>query len=60
MVDGKALIDLRNLNHCNADGECVDVCPTDVVTLGVENITQPEPFPVKPGEDGKDSLPIAV
>ena len=43
MVDGKAMIDLRNLNHCNLDGECVDVCPTDVVTLAFEEIPQPEP-----------------
>ena len=33
MVDGKALIDLRNLNKCDLNGECVEVCPTDVVTL---------------------------
>ncbi|MEZ0267840.1 MAG: glycoside hydrolase family 15 protein [Phycisphaerae bacterium] len=33
MVDGKALIDLRNLNQCDMDGTCVEVCPTDVVTL---------------------------
>jgi GH15 family glucan-1,4-alpha-glucosidase/ferredoxin len=33
MVDGKALIDLRNLNKCDLDGECVEVCPTDVITL---------------------------
>ena len=35
MVDGKALIDLRHLNQCDMDGECVEVCPTDVVTLNV-------------------------
>ena len=35
MVDGKALIDLRNLNKCDLDGECVEVCPTDVVTLTI-------------------------
>jgi oligosaccharide amylase len=34
-VDGKALIDLRNLNHCDLDGECVSVCPTDVVALKI-------------------------
>ena len=33
MVDGKALIDLRNLNKCDLEGQCVEVCPTDVVTL---------------------------
>ena len=32
-VDGKAMIDLRKLNACDTDGECVDVCPTDVVSL---------------------------
>ena len=35
MVDGKALIDLRNLNKCDLDGECVEVCPTNVVSLKV-------------------------
>ncbi len=38
MVDGKALIDLRQLNKCDLDGECVDVCPTDVVTLRIEPV----------------------
>jgi len=33
MVDSKALIDLSQLHHCDLDGECVEVCPTDVVTL---------------------------
>jgi len=33
MVDSKALIDLSQLNHCDLDGECVEVCPTDVVSL---------------------------
>lgn len=36
MVDGKALIDLRHLNKCDLDGECVEVCPTDVITLLVQ------------------------
>jgi GH15 family glucan-1,4-alpha-glucosidase/ferredoxin len=35
MVDGKAMIDLRQLNKCDLDGECVAVCPTKVVTLRV-------------------------
>ncbi len=35
-VDGKAMIDLKNLAMCDMDGECVDVCPTDVVTLVTE------------------------
>ncbi len=39
MVDGKALIDLRKLDRCDMDGECVDVCPTDVVTLEIEELT---------------------
>lgn len=33
MVDGKALVDLTQLSHCDLDGECVEVCPTDVVSL---------------------------
>ncbi|HEY0010178.1 MAG TPA: glycoside hydrolase family 15 protein [Tepidisphaeraceae bacterium] len=47
MVDGKAMIDLRNLNRCKVDGECVDVCPTDVVSLVSEDLADPhtgEPF----------------
>jgi oligosaccharide amylase len=36
MVDGKAQIDLRALNKCDMDGECVEVCPTDVVSLLVQ------------------------
>jgi len=39
MIDGKALIDLRNLNKCDMDGECVEVCPTDVVKLVIEPAT---------------------
>ncbi len=52
MVDGKALIDLRNLNKCDMDGECVEVCPTDVVTLKIQPIgdapapTSPLPSPL--------------
>jgi ferredoxin len=41
MVDGKALIDLRHLNKCDLDGECVEVCPTDVVTLLVQPVEEP-------------------
>src|SRR5258707_11479213 len=41
MIDGKALIDLRQLNHCDLDGECVEVCPTNVVTLNVQRATPP-------------------
>jgi ferredoxin len=36
MVDGKALVDLRHLNKCDMDGECVEVCPTDVVSLVIQ------------------------
>jgi oligosaccharide amylase len=42
MVDGKALIDLRHLNKCDLDGECVEVCPTDVVTLLVQPVEEPK------------------
>jgi ferredoxin len=41
MIEGKALIDLRNLNDCDLDGECVDVCPTSVVTLNVIPVEPP-------------------
>ena len=45
MVEGKAMIDLRSLNKCDLDGECVEVCPTDVVSLilkPLENTQVPE------------------
>ena len=45
MVEGKAMIDLRMLNKCDLDGECVEVCPTDVVTL----VVQPIDAPIKVG-----------
>jgi ferredoxin len=35
MVEGKALVDLRKVNDCDLDGECVSVCPTGVVSLTV-------------------------
>lgn len=41
-VDGKALIDLRTLDQCDLDGQCVDVCPTDVVSLIVQD-AEPQP-----------------
>ena len=41
MVDGKALVDLRHLNECDLDGECVKVCPTNVVSLKVEPLDDP-------------------
>jgi oligosaccharide amylase len=53
MVDGKALIDLRQLNQCDMDGTCVEVCPTDVVTL----LIQPSEQPKAPPDAGK---PAAV
>jgi oligosaccharide amylase len=43
MVDGKALIDLTQLNKCDMDGECVEVCPTDVVSLVVLPAEAPKP-----------------
>jgi ferredoxin len=47
MVDGKALIDLRHLNQCDMDGTCVEVCPTDVVTLLIQPVEGP-PAPTHP------------
>jgi glucoamylase len=44
MVDGKALIDLRQLNRCDLDAKCVDVCPTDVITLRVLQAEAPKPL----------------
>jgi GH15 family glucan-1,4-alpha-glucosidase/ferredoxin len=38
MLDGKAMVDLRHLDQCDLDGECVEVCPTDVVSLFVEPV----------------------
>jgi oligosaccharide amylase len=38
MVDGKAMVDLRHLNDCDLDGHCVEVCPTNVVSLLVERL----------------------
>jgi len=49
MVDGKAMIDLRQLNKCDLDGECVAVCPTKVVTLRVQSVGAP------PGNDSTAS-----
>jgi ferredoxin len=45
MVDGKALIDLRQLDQCDLDAHCVDVCPTNVVMLKVEPAELPTPAP---------------
>ena len=41
MIDGKAMIDLRNLNKCDLDGECVEVCPTNVVELLIQPVDPP-------------------
>ena len=41
MVEGKANVDLRNLNDCDMDGECVDVCPTNVISLEVAPVDAP-------------------
>ena len=52
------MVDLRHLNKCDLDGECVEVCPTDVVSLFVEPLEQhgerrPSPIvpqPIKPAD----------
>jgi ferredoxin len=36
MVGGKAMVDLRNLDQCDLDGECVRICPTRVISLHTE------------------------
>ena len=41
MLDGKAMVDLRHLNRCDLDGECVKVCPTNVVSLKVVPLEDP-------------------
>ena len=33
MIDGKALVDNRNIHRCDLDGQCVEVCPTNVVSI---------------------------
>jgi GH15 family glucan-1,4-alpha-glucosidase/ferredoxin len=35
MPDNKAMIDLQSLQNCDADGRCVEVCPTQAVKLSV-------------------------
>ena len=49
MVDGKALVDLRHLNSCDLDGECVSVCPTSVVSLEVLALDEPVLNPAATG-----------
>ena len=41
MVEGKALVDTRKVNDCDLKGECVEVCPTNVVSINI-----------KPAEEG--------
>lgn len=42
MVDGKALVDNNNLAKCDLKGECVEVCPTNVVSITVQPVPAPE------------------
>ncbi len=52
MIDGKALVDLRQLNQCDLDGECVEVCPTKVVSLSVRPFEAAAELPrTKPATD---------
>src|SRR3982751_450232 len=50
MVDNKALVDLRHLNQCDLDGECVSVCPTSVVSLEVIPLDEPNLTPAEAAE----------
>jgi glucoamylase len=43
MIGGKALVDLTQLNKCDLDGACVEVCPTKVVTLLIQPVETPKP-----------------
>jgi len=43
MVDGKALVDTRNLSKCDLKGECVEVCPTNVVSITVQPVSHSLP-----------------
>jgi ferredoxin len=36
MVDGKALIDNHRISQCDLKGECVEVCPTNVISITVQ------------------------
>jgi hypothetical protein len=49
------LIDLRQLNQCDLDGTCVEVCPTDVVTL----LVQPVEGAGGPKAETPDAAPVA-
>jgi ferredoxin len=57
MIDGKAMIDLRNLNKCDLDGECVEVCPTNVVELLIQPVDPPAPLTP---EEEKELRPAAT
>jgi NAD-dependent dihydropyrimidine dehydrogenase PreA subunit len=60
MIDGKAMVDLRNLNKCDLDGECVDVCPTNVVELLIQPVDPPAPLsPEEERELGQPRRPAA-
>ena len=39
--DGKALVDTRNLSKCDLNAECVEVCPTNVVSITVQPVEEP-------------------
>jgi len=43
MVDGKALVDNRNVNRCDLNGQCVEVCPTNVISLTIQPTAPPTP-----------------
>jgi ferredoxin len=43
MVEGKALVDTRQLSKCDLKGECVEVCPTNVVSITVQPVTHALP-----------------
>ena len=40
MVDGKALVDTHKLNQCDLKGQCVEVCPTNVVSITIQPVEQ--------------------
>lgn len=43
MVDGKALVDTLNVHHCDLKGECVELCPTNVISIRVQPAEQSQP-----------------
>lgn len=42
MVDGKALVDTRNMNRCDLAGQCVEVCPTNVISITLHPLEGPQ------------------